>query len=97
MVHVQRILHGKIVDEPVLDVSVANYVERGLLGIAIDNKNTSSKYDDSYGRNPYIFLYYTESPGEKNTLDENGDGKDCVLCIPIGHRLYRYQLYDGSS
>src|SRR6187551_1863200 len=93
---VQRLLHGKIVEEPVLDVSVANYVERGMLGIAIDNKNTSSKYDDRYGRTPYVFLYYTESSDENNTLDENGDGKDCELCNPIGHRLYRYELHDDK-
>jgi glucose/arabinose dehydrogenase len=38
--------------EPLIDVSVANQVERGLLGIAIEkNKNGPT----------YVFLYYTES------------------------------------
>jgi glucose/arabinose dehydrogenase len=93
---VQRLLNGKIVEEPVLDVSVANYVERGMLGITIDNKNTLSKYNDRHGRTPYIFVYYTESSDEKNILDKNGEGKDCVMCIPIGHRLYRYELHDDK-
>ena len=29
---VKRILNGQILDEPVLDVAVANSIERGLLG-----------------------------------------------------------------
>ena len=48
---VQRILGGKAVPEPMLDVNVTNQWESGLLGIAISN-NTDKKY---------VFLYYTES------------------------------------
>ena len=36
---VHRILNGKILPEPLLDVNVANQSERGLLGIAIANDN----------------------------------------------------------
>ncbi|HYZ49941.1 MAG TPA: PQQ-dependent sugar dehydrogenase [Nitrososphaeraceae archaeon] len=36
---VQRIVNGKILPEPVLDVNVANKFERGLLGIAIAKHN----------------------------------------------------------
>ena len=36
---VKRILNGQILDEPVLDVAVANSIERGLLGIAISKNN----------------------------------------------------------
>jgi aldose sugar dehydrogenase len=32
---VQRIVNGKMLPEPVLDVNVANKFERGLLGIAV--------------------------------------------------------------
>jgi glucose/arabinose dehydrogenase len=93
---IQRILNGKILEEPLLDVAVANYVERGMLGIAIDNSYNLSKYDDRHGRIYNVFLYYTEASDEKNTLDENGKGKDCKLCIPIGHRLYRYELQNNN-
>ena len=81
---VQRILHGEIMDEPVLDVNVVNErdkygwnEERGLLGIAV----TDYAGDSSTSR--YVFLYYTEAEGE--------DGGD-----PIGNRLYRYELIDNK-
>jgi glucose/arabinose dehydrogenase len=93
---VQRILNGKMLREPILDVSVSNYVERGLLGIAIDSKNTSTKYKDSYGNLPHVFLYYTELTDNKNTAGENLKGKDCVLCTPVGHRIYRYEFRDNT-
>ncbi|HSA73613.1 MAG TPA: PQQ-dependent sugar dehydrogenase [Nitrososphaeraceae archaeon] len=51
---VMRVLNGKILDEPILDVNVANFVERGLCGIAI-SKN---------GPNTYVFLYFTEIDGK---------------------------------
>jgi aldose sugar dehydrogenase len=49
---VHRISNGVISKEPLLDINVANQVERGLLGIAIEkNKNGPT----------YVFLYYTKS------------------------------------
>jgi glucose/arabinose dehydrogenase len=86
---ISRVLGGKVLPEPVLDVNVANQVEQGLLGIAVA-KNPS---DDR----TYVFLYYTE--GEAKAIDEgedddseevqtgNGDGGQ-----PLGNRLYRYEL-----
>ena len=47
---VQRIVNGKLLDQPLLDVNVATSVERGMCGIAI------SKHDSK----TYVFLYYTE-------------------------------------
>jgi glucose/arabinose dehydrogenase len=50
---VRRIINGVMLDEPILDVHVANLVERGMLGIAIaENANDHA----------YVFLYYTQSP-----------------------------------
>jgi aldose sugar dehydrogenase len=81
---VQRILHGQIMDEPVLDVNVVNErdkygwnEERGLLGIAVTDDAGASSTPR------YVFLYYTEAEGE--------DGGD-----PIGNRLYRYELIDNK-
>ncbi|MDW0296644.1 MAG: PQQ-dependent sugar dehydrogenase [Nitrososphaeraceae archaeon] len=51
---VLRVLNGKILDEPILDVNVANSVERGMCGIAI-SKN---------GLKTYVFLYFTEIDGK---------------------------------
>src|SRR4030095_13413337 len=36
---VQRIVNGVMLREPLLDVNVANQVERGLLGVAIEKNN----------------------------------------------------------
>ena len=51
---VMRVLNGKILDGPILDVNVANSVERGMCGIAISNT----------GLKTYVFLYFTEIDGK---------------------------------
>src|ERR687886_236945 len=42
---VDRILNGKVLPEPVLDVNVANQAERGLLGIAIANNGNGNNIE----------------------------------------------------
>jgi glucose/arabinose dehydrogenase len=54
---VMRIVNGEMLEEPVLDVNVANQVERGLLGIAIGTP---------YKNHTYVYLYYTEAEGGDN-------------------------------
>ena len=49
-----RVLNGKILDEPLLDVNVANSVERGMCGIAVSKNGTKT----------YVFLYFTEINGK---------------------------------
>ena len=89
---VYRILNGSISERPLVDVGVANYVERGLLGIALGDENDSSKNTDISDITRFIYLYYTESPS--NISGKSGQSNDCTLCDPIGHRLYRYELQD---
>jgi aldose sugar dehydrogenase len=72
---VLRILNGEILPGPLLDVKVANEVERGLLGIAVANNSANNKM--------HVFLYYTEA--------QDVDGG-----IPIGNRLYRYELVNDK-
>jgi glucose/arabinose dehydrogenase len=55
---VRRIVNGVMLPEPVLDVEVANRLERGMLGIAVA-KNQK-----------YVFLYYTESESDGNDATE---------------------------
>ena len=77
---VMRVLDGQIQDKPVLDVPVANTIERGLLGIAV------SKQPDG---KTYVFLSYTES-------GDGVDGSDFTnQTDPLGNRLYRYEFVDG--
>jgi len=71
---------GEIQNEPVLDVPVANSIERGLLGIAV-SKQVDGK--------TYVFLSYTES-------GNGVDGSDFTdQTDPLGNRLYRYEFVDG--
>ena len=77
---VMRVLGGQIQNEPVLDVPVANSIERGLLGIAV-SKQVDGK--------TYVFLSYTES-------GDGVDGSDFTdQTDPLGNRLYRYEFVDG--
>lgn len=82
---VRRIKNGQILPEPVLNVSVSNQVEQGLLGIAIANNTVirgSIEGPISNNNNKtYVFLYYTES-------SQNGE--------TLGNRLYRYE-FDNST
>jgi glucose/arabinose dehydrogenase len=73
---VQRITNGKINQEALLDVNVASQNERGMLGIAAD------KTSDGH---TYVYLYFTESVNEDGEDVRNGT-------IPLGNRLYRYEL-----
>ena len=50
---VQRIINGKMIPQPLLQVNVASDGERGMLGVAIAKNVTNGT--------PFVFLYYTES------------------------------------
>lgn len=58
---VLRVTNGIISDGPLLDVNVANSVERGMLGVAV-SKNISKTF---------VFLYFTEIDG-KDSDDRRG-------------------------
>ncbi len=76
---VKRVLNGIVQNDSLLDVSVANGVERGMLGIAVKKTNTSLVH---------VFLYFTESVKDGNDVSEKK--------IPIGNRLYRYDLVNDK-
>jgi aldose sugar dehydrogenase len=77
---VQRIVNGKMLPEPILDVNVGVSQERCMCGIAISK---------SIPGHTYVFLYYTET-GSVDREDITG-GND-----PIGNRLYRYELVNDK-
>jgi aldose sugar dehydrogenase len=91
---VHRIINGVLMEEPLLDVNVANKRERGMLGIA--TSDTTISKDKKNNASTYVFLYYTES---KNT-----DGSDiCRVTYyckedkgTLGNNLYRYVLKDNK-
>jgi aldose sugar dehydrogenase len=82
---VRRIVNGNMLEEPLLDVNVANKGERGMLGIAISKKE-SNDVDES---KVYVFLYYTE------TRSKDGEDLEEVGFV-LGNRLYRYELDDNK-
>ncbi|MDW0309063.1 MAG: PQQ-dependent sugar dehydrogenase, partial [Nitrososphaeraceae archaeon] len=51
---VQRVINGQTLDKPLLDVNVANSVERGMCGIAVS----------TIGSKIYVYLYFTEIEGK---------------------------------
>ena len=77
---VQRIINGEMLREPLLDVNVSKYSERGLLGIDVE------KNEKKGGRTTTInvFLYFTESL--------SGDEDNQTL----GNLLYKYDLVDNK-
>jgi aldose sugar dehydrogenase len=89
---VNRIVNGVLLEEPLLDVDVANDGERGMLGIAIaEKKDAGIEGNNNNNSNnnhiTYVFLYYTESTGKDN--DDGGEA--------IGNRLYRYELDQNNE
>jgi aldose sugar dehydrogenase len=78
---VQRVINGKILGAPLLDVNVANSVERCMCGIAI------SKHDSK----TYVFLYYTEINGIDG---EDRQGKEPVANRLYRYELLGNKLVD---
>jgi aldose sugar dehydrogenase len=62
---VKRVIDGELLNESLLDVNVANDVERGLLGIAVSKYLPDNK--------TYVFLLYTESEGKNDDGDPVGN------------------------
>ena len=86
---VQRIVNGKMLPEPLLDVNVATSVERCMCGIAISSHSDSVSGGDGTGLTTYVFLYYTEA--ELTDSEDIIEGK-----APLGNRLYRYELVNNK-
>jgi aldose sugar dehydrogenase len=92
---VRRIVNETMLQQPLLDVNVATYGHRGMLGIAVDSllKNGSGEWHTTGIATPtiptYVFLYYTEAQGQDG--DDITKGKE-----PLGNRLYRYELINNK-
>jgi glucose/arabinose dehydrogenase len=88
---VQRIVDGRMLPEPLLDVNVANKSERGLLGIAVSKNQAPGTNHHPI----YVFLYYTESQLEGSDICPI-KGEPCLGGVPLGNRLYRYELANNK-
>jgi glucose/arabinose dehydrogenase len=90
---VQRIVNGKMLAQPLLQVNVDTEGERGMLGIAIAKHSstangaaatTTPSSSPTISSSTFVFLYYTE----KSNNSING--------APLGNRVYRYELVDNK-
>ncbi len=85
---IKRIVNGNMVDKPILDLNVANKIERGLLGIAVSNHASKDNITN-------IYLYFTES-----TQDGNDICPGATICDeetnPLGNRLYKYEWVNDT-
>lgn len=93
---VRRIVNAAMLQQPLLDVNVATYGHRGMLGIAVDSsllKNGSVEWHNNSTATPtiptYVFVYYTEA--QRQDGDDITKGKE-----PLGNRLYRYELVNNK-
>src|SRR5215203_5721577 len=87
---VQRIVDGKMLPEPLLDVNVATSVERCMCGIAVSQSSSSGSSSTGLKTTTtYVFLYYTEA--ELTDSEDVIEGK-----APLGNRLYRYELVNNK-
>ena len=88
---IKRIVNGSLLDRPVLDLNVANKVERGLLGIAVVNQ--------TLGNGPInrtsLYLFYTQSTKDGNDICPGATNCD-ENTNPLGNRVYRYE-WNGTD
>src|SRR6187200_1105822 len=96
---VRRLVNGTELQQPLLNVTVATYGHRGMLGMAVTphssstaaHRNLNGNHNNNTSTtNAYVFLYYTQA--QTHTSDDITEGKQ-----PLGNRLYRYELSDNNS
>ncbi|MDQ3840278.1 MAG: PQQ-dependent sugar dehydrogenase, partial [Thermoproteota archaeon] len=96
---VKRIINGELLEEPLLDVKVANEAERGLLGIAVSKKHNLANIPSGSVTNDVanVFLFFTESSDEEDGSDNCDRVNYCSSNgNPLGHRIYKYN-FEGEK
>ncbi len=83
---IKRIVNGNILEEPVLDLNVANKIERGLLGIDVANQTLNNVT----GERTYAYIFYTQSLKDGNDICSGATNCD-EKTNPLGNRVYRYE------
>jgi aldose sugar dehydrogenase len=98
---VRRIVNNTMMKEPLLDVNVATFGHRGMLGITISNVSSYSastltptpsdglKTLPNTNSTKYVFLYYTAIEGKDG--EDTSQGKQ-----PLGNVVYRYRFVDNK-
>jgi len=85
---VKRVINGKTIETPLLQIEVSKKDERGLLGVAVSDRKTPNPTDDSLLNNNDIthnvFLYAVQCEGKGKT-------QNCE------NRIYRYDLDNKNN
>ncbi|HEU5120099.1 MAG TPA: hypothetical protein VFT71_03850, partial [Candidatus Nitrosocosmicus sp.] len=85
---VKRVINGKTIETPLLQIEVSKKDERGLLGVAVSERKTPNPIDDSLVNNNDIthnvFLYAVQCEGKGKT-------QNCE------NRIYRYDLDNKNN
>jgi len=104
---VRRIINNTMLPEPLLDVNVATFGHRGMLGIAVSNiahpplPSLSSQFLNNQAKNDSNKTSVTASSSPRYvflyyTAIEGRDGDDIVQGRqPLGNVVYRYELADN--
>ena len=106
---VQRIINGKILPEPLLQVDVTSKDERGLLGIAIASPQEGDEEENREQEESATLATTTTETTTTTTLGgsppssptyvflfftEAGESKDDT---PAGNRVYKYELVENNT
>jgi glucose/arabinose dehydrogenase len=90
---IRKISNGSLLSQPLLDVSVATFDTRGMLGLAVA-KNESRGVE-------YLFVYFTQAGnGLGDGEDKCRKSGDCVkggVNQPSGNVMYRFDLSDDEN
>jgi glucose/arabinose dehydrogenase len=85
---VKRVINGKTLETPLLQIEVSKKDERGLLGVAISERKTPDPADGTQLNNNditrYVFLYAVQCEGK-------GKSENCE------NRIYRYELDNKNN
>lgn len=85
---VRRIQGGQLAPDPVIDLAVNNFDERGLLGIAVH---------PDFGEQPFVYLYWTARNESEDFAEMLGEDSDQAKEVPeLGNRVDRFR-WDGSA
>ena len=100
-------LNGVMLQKPLLDVNVATYGHREMLGIAISNINSNNFGNDKIGTNNNNGSSGISSSNNANIISKyvfvyciaahREDGEDITQGKqPIGNVVYRYEFVDNK-
>ena len=92
---VLRVVNENFSNNTVLSLKINNVKERGLLGIAIQNREQDDTKEKQETNSRYVFLFYTEASykGNEKLSNSSCNPQECQE-DEYSNRLYRYEYKD---